>query len=175
MHNLLDSNYHVSWRSDHVCLSQRNFDHANPAHVVLDVGGVGYKLFIPTSLFSRLPQTGSTVLLHTSFIVRELWHALYGFLTSQERDVFEALMGVTGIGPKLALSLIGHLSIQQLHQAIVQEDISMICKVPGIGKKSSERLIIEMRDKVGSLLALDPGDLALQGTGIRKHRRSAMP
>lgn len=139
--------------------------YSSPTSVILDAGGIGYKLFIPVSLFARLPQIGSTLLLHTSFIVRELSQALYGFFTSQERDLFEALMGVTGIGPKIALSVIGCLSAQELHHAILNEDISSLCKVPGIGKKGAERLIIEMRDKISSLLHLDPNDLAIHMPG----------
>lgn len=124
---------------------------STPSSVVIETNGIGYKLFIPASVFSHLPQMGSSITLYTSFIVRELSHTLYGFSTMQERDFFEALLGVTGIGPKIALALIGHMSVRDLQNAISNEDTGMICRVPGIGKKGAERLIIEMRDKVGGL------------------------
>lgn len=126
--------------------------HSSPIAVVINVGGVGYKIFISANLYSNLPPQGTELLLHTSFVVRELSQTLYGFLTTHERDCFEALMGVTGVGPKIALSIIGHLTPQELHKAIVNANIAAICKVPGIGKKNSERLIIEMRDKMSAFL-----------------------
>ncbi len=136
--------------------------YSTPIFAVLEAAGVGYKLFIPAHVYGRLPPLGSEVQLHTSFIVRELSQALYGFLSMQERDLFEALLGVTGIGPKLALSLIGHLSVYDLHQAISIGDIPTITKVPGIGKKTAERLFIEMRDKLPGLMPTDLSDLAVQ-------------
>lgn len=132
---------------------------SSPGGVVLEANGIGYKIFIPANVFSQLPQIGSTVTLHTSFVVRELAQTLYGFTTMQERDFYEALLGVTGIGPKIALALIGHMSLEALHGAISNEDTRMLCQVPGIGKKGAERLIIEMRDKVGGL-TLPPSHLS---------------
>lgn len=134
--------------------------HASPSNVVIEAGGVGYKIFIPASMFSRLPHLGTELSLHTSFVVREQAQTLYGFLTTHERDFFEALMGVTGIGPKIALALIGHMPLNELQQAISMEDTATLCRVPGIGKKGAERLIIEMRDKV-AIHAHNPGDFAI--------------
>lgn len=134
---------------------------SSPLSVVIETGGIGYKIFIPASVFSTLPQLHEQAVLHTSFVVRELSQTLYGFLTVQDRDLFEALMGVTGIGPKLALSVIGHLPGHDLHQAIANHDITTISKVPGIGKKTAERLIIEMRDKISALLPNDASEFAL--------------
>jgi len=119
--------------------------------VVIETYGVGYKIFIPINDFNQLPKLNSEVVLYTSFVVRELAQTLYGFITPQARDFFEALMGVTGIGPKIAMALIGHLSLVELQKALIQSDIATLCKVPGIGKKGAERLIIEMRDKVALL------------------------
>lgn len=133
---------------------------ASPSHAIVDVGGIGYKICISASAFGKLPQMGNEVFLHLSFVVRELSHTLYGFLSLQERDTFELLLGVTGIGPKIALSLIGHLSPHDLQKAVSNSDIFGICKVPGIGKKTAERLIIELRDKLASTLPRDPSDLA---------------
>jgi holliday junction DNA helicase RuvA len=132
-----------------------------PTNVVVEANGIGYLIYIPANLFGKLPQTGNKVLLHTSYIVREQSHTLYGFLSVQERDLFETLMGVTGIGPKTALSVIGHLNAQDLHRAISNNDIATISKVPGIGKKTAERLIIELRDKIKDYVSADTSDLAL--------------
>ncbi len=131
---------------------------ASSIFVVIETVGVGYKIFIPASVYSKLPQGSEEMILHTSFVVRELSQTLYGFLTIQERDLFEALMNVTGIGPKLALSIIGHLPGHELHDAIRNNGISTLSKVPGIGKKTAERLIIEMRDKISTLVTVDPTD-----------------
>lgn len=134
---------------------------ATPLYCVLDAHGVGYKLLISASTFGQLPSIGNEILLHSAFIVRELSQTLYGFLTIQERDIFELLLTATGVGPKMALSIIGHLSLTQLHQAISSGDNFVLCKIPGIGKKTAERLILEMRDKLKNLLPLDPSPLSI--------------
>lgn len=134
---------------------------ASPSSCVVEAAGVGYKIHIPASVFGKLPQNGSEVLLHTSYVIREMSQSLYGFLQAQERDVFEVLLGVTGIGPKIALSIIGHLLLHDLQRAIACNDISALCKIPGIGKKTSERLIIELRDKLITVFPPDPSDLAV--------------
>ena len=129
----------------------------HPTFVVVDVQGIGYHLFIPCRLMSELPPIGQTIQLHTTFVVREVSQALYGFLSSHERDVFEVLMNVSGIGPKLALSLIGHLTFQEMQEAVAEKDLSTLCKVPGVGKKTAERLIVELKDKFsGMLLSTHP-------------------
>ena len=134
---------------------------ATPSFAIIEASGLGYKVFIPSSLLGKLPQIHEQVTLHTSFVIRELSQTLYGFLTTQDRDLFEALMNVTGIGPKMALSVIGHLSGPELHQAILNHDIMTLSKVPGIGKKTAERLIIEIRDKIAALLPLDPSEFTI--------------
>jgi Holliday junction DNA helicase RuvA len=121
---------------------------AAPGFAVIEIAGIGYKVMISANAYIRLPQTGTETILHTSQVIREISHTLYGFLTQDERDFFEEAMGVSGIGPKIALSLIGHLSLEELHYAICNHDIISISRVPGIGKKTAERLIIEMRDKL---------------------------
>jgi holliday junction DNA helicase RuvA len=135
---------------------------STPSQVIIEVSGVGYRILIPASVFSSLPALGSEIQLHTSYIVREQSQTLYGFLTTHERDFFDSLLGVTGIGPKLALSLIGHMPMHELYRAIAEGNIAAISRVPGIGKKTSERLIIEMRDKLGGLNVGDPSDFAVQ-------------
>jgi holliday junction DNA helicase RuvA len=122
--------------------------YSSPLSVIVEARDIGYKIFVPVSAFSHLPQIGTEVVMHLSFVVREQAHTLYGFLSAQERDFFEALLNVTGIGPRTALALIGHMPLAELQNAIIHQDVPAICRVPGIGKKGAERLIIEMRDKI---------------------------
>lgn len=138
---------------------------ATPLHCILEANGIGYKLLTPASLLGQLPQIGEKVLLHSSFIVREQSQALYGFLTVQERDLFELLIGATGVGPKMALSIIGHLSIRDLQAAIIGNNCVVLCKIPGIGRKTAERLIVEMRDKLKSIAPPDPTSLSIPLSG----------
>lgn len=133
---------------------------SSSSFVVVETGGLGYKIFMPVNVFSRMPHVGSEITLHLSFVVREQAQSLYGFFTVSERDFFEALIGVTGVGPKIGLALIGHMPLAELQQAIVSENATVLCRVPGIGKKGAERLIIEMRDKVGGY-GIHPSDLAV--------------
>lgn len=134
---------------------------STPSQAIVDVQGVGYLVFIPCSALGQLPQLGETVQFHTSFVVREFSQALYGFLDVQERNIFDILMNVTGVGPKLALSLIGHLPPAQLHGAIQQNDLAALCRVPGVGKKTAERLVVELKDKLAQFLTLTPSQLAV--------------
>ncbi len=120
----------------------------DPTKVVLDVNGVAYRLQIPLRSYSELPPIGSSLQLFSSFVVREDAQTLYGFLKQQDRDLFELLITISGVGPKTALSLIGHLDYEHFYRAISEADIRLLGKVPGIGKKTAERLVIEMRDKL---------------------------
>jgi holliday junction DNA helicase RuvA len=147
---------------------------ATPLHCIIDVSGVGYKLFTPASLLGQLPAIGTEVLLHSSFIVREQSQALYGFITSQERDLFELLLGATGVGPKMALGIIGHLSIRDLHAAIAGGNSVVLCKIPGIGKKTAERLIIEMRDKFKTIAPPDLSSFSIPLSGHQQAISDAM-
>ncbi len=135
-----------------------NLRASSPTCVVLEASGIGYKIFIATSTFAELPDLNFECLLHVSYVVRELSITLYGFMQPVERDLFEQLQNVSGIGPKSALSLIGNLGPGSLQAAIHGEDITSLCKVPGIGKKTAERLIIDLRDKI----AYSPTELALK-------------
>jgi Holliday junction DNA helicase RuvA len=116
--------------------------------IVVEVNGIGYYLYVPFRLLQELPALGSTIQFHTSFVIRENSQALYGFLSAQERDIFEILLNVSGVGPKLALSLIGHLTFGQLQTAIIYQDLPTLCRVPGVGKKTAERLVVELKDKL---------------------------
>jgi len=115
---------------------------------IIDVNGIGYKILIPISTFQEMPRKGNEICLYVSFIVREDAQILFGFLKKEERDLFEMITTVSGIGPKTGISLIGHLEYQNLIIAISHADIKLISKVPGIGKKTAERLVVEMRDKL---------------------------
>ncbi len=119
--------------------------------VVVDVGGVGYRCLVPSSTRSRLPGTGQMVTLHTSLQVREDSMTLYGFLTEQEFDLFELLLRVDGIGAKVALAILSATTPDSFRRAIAFEDITALCRVPGIGKKTAQRMVLELKDKVGSV------------------------
>lgn len=127
---------------------------------ILDVSGVGYCIYIPFNTVAKLPARGDTVLLYTAHIVREDSQRLFGFLTQEERALFNQLETVSGIGPKTALTLVGHLEGPSFQRAIASADIRTLTKVPGIGKKTAERLVLEMRDK----LKKSPTDLPLATT-----------
>lgn len=122
-------------------------EHVEPTQVVLSTHGIGYLLAIPLRLFSELPSIGSKLRLYTSFQVRENHQALYGFGSAEERRCFDMLLHVTGIGPKVALAILGHMPPETLYTALYHKDIPALCAIPGIGKKSAERMLIEMRDR----------------------------
>ena len=132
-----------------------------PSNIVIDCNGVGYLLLIPASCFSLLPAAGEEAFVYTSHIVREQSQTLYGFITEEERNLFEQLIEVNGIGPKSALSLIGHLPPAGFHDAVRRGDVTLICKVPGIGKKTAERLLLDMKDKF-SAKGSTPSDWQIQ-------------
>ena len=115
---------------------------------IIDVHGVGYEILIPLSTSSKLPQPGKETILYTTLVVREDSHTIYGFIDKAEKESFHLLLNVNGIGPKTALNLIGHFSSDQLSHAITSNDIALLSKIPGIGKKTAERLIVELKDKL---------------------------
>jgi len=125
-------------------------DKSSPPQVLLDVGGVGYELDVPMSSFFNLPATGERVTLLTHFVVREDAQLLFGFLTAAERETFRQLIKISGIGPRMALSLLSGLSVGELAQAVTAQDASRLVKVPGIGKKTAERLLLELKGKLGA-------------------------
>ncbi|MDN3508807.1 MAG: Holliday junction branch migration protein RuvA [Candidatus Neptunochlamydia sp.] len=120
----------------------------NPHKAVVDVGGVGYLLHIPLSAFSAMPPLSKEIIFYISSVIREDSHKNFGFLSIKERDLFEKISGISGVGPKTALALIGHLDTQALESAITTANSTILSKIPGIGKKTAERLIVELRDKV---------------------------
>lgn len=128
---------------------------ASPIFVVINVNGIGYKIFIPAHIYEQLPPLLTKIHLHTSFVIREMSQTLYGFLSESERDLFEVLITVSGVGPKTGVSMIGHLQLKEFLHAIKTSDVMSLCKVPGIGKKTAERLLIELKDKINSISCLE--------------------
>lgn len=123
----------------------------NLTQLVVDVHGVGYLVFIPMSTYDRLPRAGSEVTLLINTQVREDSFSLYGFATPEEKQLFEILLGATGVGPKLALSILSSLPVASFCSAIANRDLNVIKRISGIGPKTAERLIVELRDKIGKL------------------------
>lgn len=119
-----------------------------PPQLRVDVGGLGYELEAPMSTFFHLPAIGEEVSLLTHLVVREDAHVLYAFATEAERRLFRSLIKVSGVGPKIALALLSGISVEAFSRCVVNEDITALTKVPGIGRKTAERLIIEMRDRL---------------------------
>ena len=119
-----------------------------PQEVVVDVAGVGYRVAIPVSTFYRLGEPGSDVELRTYTHVREDTLALYGFLTGAEQDLFERLISVGGVGPRLAVNILSGIEVPDLVAALRTSDVSRLTRVPGVGKKTAERLIVELKDKM---------------------------
>ena len=121
---------------------------------MVDVGGVGYELDVPMSTFYALPATGEAVMLYTHLVVREDAHNLYGFATGEERAVFRQLIRISGVGARTALSVLSGLSVGDLAQAVALQDAGRLVKIPGIGKKTAERLLLELKGKLGALGAV---------------------
>lgn len=137
----------------------------NPPQVIVDVSGVGYEVDVPMSTFYHLPATGERVSLHTQLIVREDAHLLYGFATDGERAAFRQLLKVSGVGPKVALAVLSGLSVNDLAAAIATQETGMLTRVPGIGKKTAERLLLELRDKFKASGALSSTSAPSGGNG----------
>ena len=118
-----------------------------PPYVLLDVNGVGYELEVPMTTLYRLPAVGESLLLHTHLVVREDAQLLYGFSEKRERELFRELIRLNGVGPKLALALMSGLEVDELVRCVQAQDASVLVKVPGVGKKTAERLLIELKDR----------------------------
>ena len=125
----------------------------SPPQLLIDVNGVGYEVDVPMSSFYNLPGLGERVTLLTHFIVREDAQILFGFLTHDERQTFRQLIKITGVGPRMALSLLSGLSVGDLAQAVARQETGRLVKVPGIGKKTAERLLLELKGKLADALA----------------------
>jgi holliday junction DNA helicase RuvA len=129
----------------------------NPPHILVDCAGVGYELDVPMSTLYNLPEPGAKVTLLTQLIVREDAHLLYGFATASERTTFRELIKVSGIGPRTALAVLSGMSVAELAQAITLQEAARLQKVPGIGKKTAERLLLELKGKLGADIGAPAG------------------
>ncbi len=145
-----------------------------PPALIIDVAGVGYELEAPMSTFYKLPELGSEVQLHTHLVVREDAHLLYGFATEDERRLFRDLLRVAGIGPKIGLALLSGINVETFLVCVEAQDVDALIRIPGIGRKIAERLLIEMRDRIRALgqmpSALRPGD----GASARTEAHAAL-
>jgi holliday junction DNA helicase RuvA len=129
----------------------------NPPQLLLDVQGVGYEVDVPMSTFYNLPASGERVMLHTHLVVREDAHLLYGFGSEPERRAFRQLVKISGVGARIALSVLSGLSVAELAQAVTMQDTGRLIKIPGIGRKTAERLLLELKDKLGADLTTTVG------------------
>jgi len=148
--------------------------HKSPEHIVVDVQGVGYQVFVSLNSFYRLPEPGGRVdlLIHTH--VREDALQLYGFIDRQEKDLFQLLIGISGIGPRLGLNILSGMRADELQQALEAGDLARLVAIPGVGKKTAERLVLELRDKVKVLKgAREAGD-GRRATGMEAEAVSAL-
>jgi Holliday junction DNA helicase RuvA len=128
----------------------------SPEALVLDVGGVGYDVRVPLSTFFELPDEGKTIRLRIHTYVREAAFVLYGFLTDQERSAFTLLLGANGVGPRLALAILSGLPVARLAAAVRQNDVGALVGIPGVGKKTAERILMELADKIDRLSEVEP-------------------
>lgn len=133
-----------------------------PPYLMIDAHGVGYELEASLTTFQTLPDVGVEVMLYTHLAVREDAHTLYGFANTTERTLFRNLIRVTGIGPRLALLILSGMSVELFSRCVREGDTAALIRLPGIGKKTAERLMIEMRDRIGEL-SLSPGGVVLAG------------
>ncbi|MEE8388074.1 MAG: Holliday junction branch migration protein RuvA [Acidiferrobacterales bacterium] len=131
--------------------------HKEPPSLLIDVNGVGYELDAPMTTFYDLPAIGEAVTLHTHLVVRDDAHLLYGFSRESQRRLFRSLLKVSGVGPRVALAILSGLTVDEFVSCITTENVARITRVPGIGRKTAERLIVEMRDKVEAIESVARG------------------
>ena len=132
----------------------------NPPQVTVDVSGIGYDIDVPMSTFYHLPRIGEKVSLHTHLVVREDAQLLYGFGTEAERATFRQLLKVSGVGPKVALAVLSGMSVNDLAEAVTMQESGRLTKVPGIGKKTAERLLLELKDRLKVDVRIAVGGIA---------------
>ena len=130
----------------------------HPPQVLIDIGGVGYEVAVPMSTFSELPEPGATVTLLTHHVVREDAQQLYGFASAAERSIFRSLIKISGVGPKLALAILSGMSVDEILTSIGNNDVAALVRMPGVGKKTAERVLVELRDKIPRPLVEKPGE-----------------
>jgi len=141
----------------------------NPPEVLLEVGGIGYELLCPMSTFYQLDNSSEDTLLYTHLSIKEDSHTLFGFISKDEKNMFRELIRVNGVGPKVALVILSHLSVSSLVNCIISEDADLLAKTPGIGKKTALKLIVELQDR------LDKVELVNASTSTMGHKTSYNP
>ena len=141
----------------------------NPPEVLLEVGGIGYELLCPMSTFYQLDNSSEDTLLYTHLSIKEDSHTLFGFISKDEKNMFRELIRVNGVGPKVALAILSHLSVSSLVNCIISEDADLLAKTPGIGKKTALKLIVELQDR------LDKVELVNASTSTMGHKTSYNP
>ena len=150
----------------------------NPPDILMEVGGITYELQIPMSTLYRLPGLGRDLLLHTHFVVREDAQLLYGFYDKEDKAMFRALIRVNGVGPKLALGILSSMDVNEFVRTVRNNDVTTMVNLPGIGKKTAERLIIEMRDRLSewetSALSPTSASPGVAEAGIKKDAETAL-
>lgn len=137
-----------------------------PPYLLIDVGGVGYEVEAPMTTIFKLPEVGQSVILLTHLVIREDAHQLYAFISEQDRQLFRALLKVSGVGAKSALAILSSMDADTFSRSILQEDIAMLTTIPGIGKKSAERLVVEMRDRLSKLQLTTGTSIAASGAAL---------
>ncbi len=125
-----------------------------PPHVIVECGGVGYEIETPMSTFLELPDTGNDVFLHTHLAVREDAHILFGFSTAEEKALFRSLIKVSGVGAKIGLAVLSAMSVADFQRCVQREDAPMLMKIPGVGRKTAQQLILDLRDRIGKVLVI---------------------
>ena len=141
----------------------------NPPEVLLEVGGIGYELLCPMSTFYQLDNSSEDTLLYTHLSIKEDSHTLFGFISKDEKNMFKELIRVNGVGPKVALAILSHLSVSSLVDCIINEDADLLAKTPGIGKKTALKLIVELQDR------LDKVELLNTSTSTMHHKTNSNP
>ena len=142
--------------------------------VLIDVNGVGYEVNVSLNTLVSLPEIGANLALLTHFVVREDAQTLYGFISSRERELFRALIKVNGVGPKMALGILSGMTVDEFSTAVFSEDIGLLVKLPGVGKKTAERLVIEMRDIIDSVGLTSAIDSSNENKDVRLEAEGAL-
>ena len=146
-----------------------------PNQIVVNAGGIGYQILIPLASYDKLPASGSKVRILTHHHVREDAQILYGFSTPGERDLFRLLLAhVSGVGPKIALAVLSGMSLEQFKSAVVTSDIAAISRIPGVGKKTAERMVLELKDKLGVAAEWEAASRENAPSGIERHLHDAV-
>jgi len=140
-----------------------------PDHIVIDVHGIGYQIAIPLSTYYHLPDLNDDISIHTHTHVREDALLLFGFLTPGEKEAFELLIDVSKIGPKLALNILSNITVDELQKAIVQADVPKLYAIPGVGAKTAERIVLELKDKMKSIAHIHPSEMAEKVSDSASH------